>query len=179
MSGKSSILLPVWSITGVVAVIAALFCGAVAAQDTAPAPEGSMDDGGDSADTALTNQPAVTAPAQAGTTARDPFWPVGFWPGREKSPSSPGTTDVSPTNVVSLVPDAPDWPAAEKALKVTSIVEGQGNKAFAVANGQVVAVGETLSVRQGRFFYVWTVKSISRKDGLQLNRQSARRLQVK
>ena len=157
----------------VAAVLLAVLCRTAAAQDLVPAtpPTDAQSPG-----IAAANRPVENNAPAGEQPRRDPFWPVGFRPGKVKS-SSPGSdTNTVPTNVVPIV-ESPDWPKAESQLKFTTIVEGQGGKkTFAMVNGQVLSVEETLAATCGNYMYVWTVRSISKETGVKLNRQSARRL---
>ena len=157
----------------VAAVLFAALCRTAAAQDLVPAtpPTDAQSPGIAAANQAVANNaPAGEQPR------RDPFWPVGFRPGKVKPSSSGLDTNTVPTNIVAIV-ESPDWPKAESQLKFTTIVEGQGGrKTFAMVNGQVLSIEETLTSTCGNYMYVWTVRSISKETGVKLNRQSARRL---
>jgi len=97
---------------------------------------------------------------------RDPFWPVGYRPnhivrntplGKIQSSSSGGT-----------------WNEAMKKVVVNGVSSRADNEYFAVINGEVKRVGDTVSVRLGTSVYTWAVDGIEPPVSVQLRRVSVR-----
>ena len=96
--------------------------------------------------------------------ARDPFWPVGYAP------------VVKSTKVVPVV-ERPvvvgSWSKAIKTIVINGVSSRGDNDFFAVINGEIKSVGDTISVKFGGTVYVWAIDSIKPPKSVKLRRVSA------
>ena len=115
--------------------------------------------------------PDGTNGAKQETTAlkRDPFWPVGYVPERVKKAIA---TQGKPTAVRPTV--ANDWSRAMKKIAINGVSSRASNEFFAVINGQVKSVGDTVTVNHDGMVYTWAVESIKPPGSVKLRRVSAR-----
>ncbi len=126
-------------------LVAAIHAGA------APVPSNGMED--------ARNQPAKVK--------RDPFWPVGYEP--EGYTASPRQAPVA----ASAPQGKTGWSEAMKEIVINGVSSRADNEYFAVINGQVLSVGETISVSHGGTIYTWAVDSIQPPGAVKLRRVSA------
>ena len=111
---------------------------------------------------------AGTLDAQRAGTAekRDPFWPVGYMPKQTfRSVSQQGSPKVTPLN---------SWNEAMKKVVINGVSSRTDNEFFAVINGDVKRVGDTVSVRLGSSVYTWAVDGIESPGSVKLRRLSVR-----
>ena len=94
---------------------------------------------------------------------RDPFWRVGYVP-REIVKAQKQAAAIITEN----------WDDAEQQLNVSAIQPGPSDRIFAIVNGKVLEPGGSISVLYRNFIYTWKVRTISKKDGIKLDRQTAR-----
>lgn len=117
--------------------------------------EGKGDGGTDSA-----NTPSVAV-------VRDPFWPVGYVPEWIKNAGKKNQAlEMEDTG-------SSDWSAAMKQVAIQGISQS-GNEFYAVINGEVKSVGESVSVKYGNSTYSWAVESISPPSSVKLRRISVK-----
>ena len=101
---------------------------------------------------------------------RDPFWPINYQPKTATVPVKPGDPKPRPVDIT------PDWVKAEKQLNISGVVIDRTGKKepFAIVNGNVITVDDVLTMESRKFIYIWTVKGITKEDGLQLTRKRAK-----
>lgn len=97
---------------------------------------------------------------------RDPFWPVGYVPERVKEPEVEKIEIKKP--VVSN-----DWSGAMKKVVINGVSSRANNDFFAVINGGVKSVNDTVSVVHGGVTYTWAIASIKPPGSVKLRRVSA------
>lgn len=128
------------------------------------------------ADTASA-QAAKTAPDKAGindakkgraAVKRDPFWPVGYMPKNMQSISPEKHTSAVTEGAVS------NWSSAMKKVVINGVSSRSDNEYYAVINGEVKSVGDTVSIRQGGMVYTWAVDGIEPPGSVKLRRLSTR-----
>jgi hypothetical protein len=100
--------------------------------------------------------------------ARDPFWPVGYTP--------EWLTQTEKIEEVAVVEGNgnEDWNKAMKQVVINGVSSRADNEFFAVINGQVKTVGETISVTLGSSTYSWAVESITPPSSVKLRRVSVK-----
>jgi len=98
---------------------------------------------------------------------RDPFWPVGYTPKWVVDKKSEG--QVQAVESVGSI----DWNKAMKQVAIQGVSSRAGNEFFAVINGQVKSVGETVSVQVDGVGYTWMVEGVSPPSSVKLRRVSA------
>ena len=108
--------------------------------------------------------------AKEGATAikRDPFWPVGYVPEHVKAAAS---AKEKPEAVKPTV--ANDWNKAMRKVVINGVSSRADNEFFAVINGQVKSVGETVTVNYEGTVYTWAVDEIKPPGSVKLRRVSA------
>ena len=97
--------------------------------------------------------------ARMGSTAmtRDPFWPVGYTP-----ENSPG---IAISSTESARPKAgSSWNEAMKRVVINGVSSRSDNEYYAVINGEVKSVGDTVSVVMEGTVYTWIVEQIEPPD---------------
>jgi hypothetical protein len=100
----------------------------------------------------------------ATVSKRDPFWPVGFVP---KELQKKDEADVKkPT-------DSNDWSGAMKKVVINGVSSRGSDDFFAVVNGQVKSISDTVSVVHEGVTYTWEVASIKPPGSVKLRRVSA------
>lgn len=108
--------------------------------------------------------PTTEWPAMKTESLRDPFWPADYVPKSGlvagASSSTPGLSEEQ-------------WLAAENRLNVAGNGLGADGTPYAIVNGAVVATGDTVRVRSGKFEFVWVVGGIDRIKGVQFARREA------
>ena len=96
---------------------------------------------------------------------RDPFWPVGYIP--EHLIKKEVTVEkVKPVSVVG------SWSLAMKTIVINGVSSRSGDDFFAVINGEIKSVGDSVSVKYGDAVYTWTVDSIKPPRSVKLRRVS-------
>lgn len=101
-----------------------------------------------------------------GTVKRDPFWPVGYVP--------ENTQEVEPIKTKVKKPTVSnDWNGAMKKVVINGVSSRADNEFFAVINGEVKSVNDTISVQHGGITYTWAVASIKPPGSVKLRRVSA------
>lgn len=94
---------------------------------------------------------------------RDPFWPVGFVPkGAVQENEKKKIEHDKNTN----------WEKAMTQIAIQGVSSRAGNDFYAVINGQVKSVGETVSVSVSGSLYTWMVDSIAPPRSVKLRRVS-------
>jgi len=98
---------------------------------------------------------------------RDPFWPVGYVPesvraAQEESKSKP---EKKPAN-------KKGWNDAMKKVVING-VSSADNDFYAVINGEIKKVGDTISVNYEGTVYTWAVDGIKPPSSVRLRRVSA------
>ena len=96
---------------------------------------------------------------------RDPFWPIGFKPKYAIRSVSQGSPKAIPSN---------SWNEAMKKVVINGVSSRKNNEFFAVINGDVKQVGDTVSVRLGTSVYTWAVDDIESPGSVKLRRLSVR-----
>ncbi len=126
--------------------------------------------------------PAFAATAQDGGTQggtndakkkpeavkRDPFWPVGYTPKNMQSVAEQGASEGGTEAA------ANSWSAAMKKVVINGVSSRADNEYYAVINGSIKSVGDTVSVRLGNSVYTWAVDGIEPPGSVQLRRLSVR-----
>ena len=97
---------------------------------------------------------------------RDPFWPVGYVPESVRIANVKKTVVKKPT-------ENNDWNGAMKQVVINGVSSRSNNEFFAVINGQVRSVDDTISVNHGGVTYTWAVASIKPPGSVKLRRVSA------
>ena len=82
---------------------------------------------------------------------RDPFWPVGYAPVIESKEALP---------VVERPVVVGSWGKAMKTIVINGVSSRSDNDFYAVINGEIKSVGDTVSVKCGGTIYTWAVDSI-------------------
>ena len=115
-------------------------------------------------------------PAQSGTkdaikgeavVKRDPFWPVGYVPANAQ-------VDVGESPPASPVRGSNSWNEAMKRVVINGVSSRADNEYFAVINGEVKSVGDTISIVLDSTVYTWAVDGIEPPGSVKLRRVSAR-----
>lgn len=97
---------------------------------------------------------------------RDPFWPVGYVPESVRAASIKKPEVKKPT-------ESNDWNGAMKKVVINGVSSRSNNEFFAVINGQVRSVDDTINVNHGGVTYTWAVASIKPPGSVKLRRVSA------
>lgn len=137
--------------TAFLALFAVLFSGGAFAQAKATPPSGTDD-----------------AKKELPGYKRDPFWPVGFVPERIKEAMA---KKESPDRLKPTI--ANDWNKAMKKLVINGVSSRADNEFFAVINGQVKSVGDTVAITHEGKTYTWAVDGIKPPGSVKLRRVSA------
>ena len=95
---------------------------------------------------------------------RDPFWPVGY---------VPKELQKKVEAVVKKPTESNDWSGAMKKVVINGVSSRANNDFFAVVNGEVKSVNDTVSVTHGGMTYTWAVASIKPPGSVKLRRVSA------
>lgn len=113
-----------------------------------------------------TKSPGGTNDADIVVTAskRDPFWPVGY---------VPKELQKKEVAVVKKPTESNDWSGAMKKVVINGVSSRANNEFFAVVNGEVKSVNDTVSVTHGGMTYTWAVASIKPPGSVRLRRVSA------
>ena len=99
---------------------------------------------------------------------RDPFWPVGYVPKIIKSVIPKNNTKPS-TAVVEN-----SWNEAMKNVVINGVSSRAGKATYAVINGEVKSVGDTVMINHGGTIYTWAFDGIEPSGSVKLRRVSAR-----
>ena len=99
---------------------------------------------------------------------RDPFWPVGYVPESVKAALA---AKANPQTVRPTVGN--DWNKAMKNVVINGVSSRADNEFFAVVNGQVKSVGDTVTVNYQGTVYTWAVEGIKPPGSVKLRRVSA------
>ena len=99
---------------------------------------------------------------------RDPFWPVGYVPKITKSVISKGNSEQGVAKVDN------SWNEAMKKVVINGVSSQAQNAYFAVINGQIKSVGDTVTISHGGTIYTWAVDGIEPPSSVKLRRVSAR-----
>lgn len=95
---------------------------------------------------------------------RDPFWPIGFVP----------KGAVQENEIKKLAHNKnTSWKEAMTQIAIQGVSSRAGNDFYAVINGQIKTVGETVSVSVSGTLYTWMVDSIAPPRSVKLRRVSA------
>jgi len=97
---------------------------------------------------------------------RDPFWPVGYVPDRIKKA-------VEKKNGQAESPAGSNWNEAMKKIVINGVSSRANNQFYAVINGQVKSVGDTVTLRYEGTIYTWAVDGIKPPGSVKLRRVSA------
>ncbi|MDF7824905.1 hypothetical protein P4B35_12855 [Pontiellaceae bacterium B12227] len=100
------------------------------------------------------------------TVKRDPFWPVGHVPEAVRAANKKKV-------VVKKQAESNDWNGAMKKVVINGVSSRANNDFFAVINGQVKRVDDTISVSHGGVTYTWAVANIKPPGSVKLRRVSA------
>ncbi len=106
------------------------------------------------------------AGTQQSAPKRDPFWPVGYMPEIIQR-ADPKKKEV----VVPVI--STNWNEAMKKIVINGVSSRADNEFFAVINGQVKSVGDTVSLNYEGTIYTWAVDSINPPGSVKLRRVSA------
>ncbi len=98
------------------------------------------------------------------STMRDPFWPVDFVP---EEIAEKGNLKRK------RAPEGVNWSKAMEQVSIQGVSSRAGNEFFAIINGQIKTVGETVSVKSSNVIYTWAVDSIAPPSSVKLRRISA------
>ncbi|MEI6891707.1 MAG: hypothetical protein V5783_05995 [Pontiella sp.] len=101
-----------------------------------------------------------------GVMKRDPFWPVGYVPERFLPDENENRNAKKLTKISG-------WAGAMKKVVINGVSSRANNNFFAVINGQIKRVNDTVSIRHGGNTYAWVVVSIQLPSSVQLRRVSA------
>lgn len=96
---------------------------------------------------------------------RDPFWPIGYMPRQSVRSIPRASVKTAPVT---------GWNEAMKQVVINGVSSGIDNEHFAVINGDVKRVGDTVSVRLGTSVYTWAVDGIENPGSVKLRRLSVR-----
>lgn len=107
------------------------------------------------------------AVASEAVTQRDPFWPVGYAPKRVVEEKTNGEEAAVEKN------GSTDWDKAMKQVSIQGISSRAGSESFAVINGNIKCVGESISIRVDDVNYTWLIESIAPPSSVKLRRLSA------
>jgi len=109
--------------------------------------------------------------AQNGSAAmkRDPFWPVGYIPADVQVETGPAPAAASERSQ-----GGNSWNEAMKRVVINGVSSRSDSEYFAVINGEVKSVGDTVSVVLGNSTYTWAVDRIEPPGSVKLRRVSVR-----
>lgn len=96
---------------------------------------------------------------------RDPFWPVGYIPERL-------IAKKAPVEKVKSAPVIGSWSLAMKTIVINGVSSRSDNDFFAVINGEIKSVGDSVSVKYGDAVYTWSVDGIKPPNSVKLRRVS-------
>ena len=113
---------------------------------------------------AESNDGRINAKEDVAFVKRDPFWPVGYTPEREGSPS-----ETTPEQGVG---GSADWDEAMKQVIINGVSSRADNEYVAVINNEVKSVGEFVSIWLGGTRYTWVVDSITPPGSVKLRRHA-------
>jgi hypothetical protein len=109
------------------------------------------------------------AQEQEAALKRDPFWPVGYVPKNIKS-VIPKENTMQSTSIVEN-----SWNEAMKKVVISGVSSRAGNNSyFAVINGEIKSIGDTVTINHGGTIYTWAVDGIEPPSSVKLRRVSAR-----
>jgi len=111
----------------------------------------------------------LNAKDQKAVLKRDPFWPVGYVP---KNITSVVQRDSSERSASTTVDNS--WNEAMKKVVISGVSSGTDNAYFAVINGEIKSVGDTVTINHGGTIYTWAVDEIKPPSSVKLRRVSAR-----
>jgi hypothetical protein len=103
------------------------------------------------------------------TFKRDPFCPVGYVSKRQKAAAE---ENAKPEPLEPAL--ANNWDSAMKKVVINGVSSRADDEFFAVINGQVKSVGDSVSVDFGGTVYTWAVDGINPPGSVKLRRVSAR-----
>ncbi|WP_372845664.1 hypothetical protein [Pontiella sp.] len=106
---------------------------------------------------------------ESATFKRDPFCPVGYVSKRAKAAAKEKT--AAEPHKPALVND---WDNAMKKVVINGVSSRGGDEFYAVINGQVKRVGDSVSVDFGGTIYTWAVDGIQPPGSVKLRRMSTR-----
>jgi hypothetical protein len=101
---------------------------------------------------------------------RDPFWPVGYRPEKVINETTP--TDTQPA-AVDLEGDE-NWSEAMSKVAINGISSRSDSEFYAVVNGRVKSIGDTVSVNLNGLVYTWAVERIQPPNSVKLRRLSVK-----
>ena len=99
---------------------------------------------------------------------RDPFWPVGY------EPENFAAAKEEPEVRVSKSTAGNNWNGAMKKVVINGVSSRANNDFYAVINGSVKSVGDTVSVEHEGNTYTWAVDRIDPPGSVKLRRVSAK-----
>ena len=108
------------------------------------------------------------AKEQTALPRRDPFWPVGYVP---KKVTSIVPVELSKKSEVKV---DNSWNEAMKKVVINGVSSRAENAYFAVINGQIKSIGDTVTINHGGILYTWAVDGVEPPDSVKLRRVSAR-----
>jgi hypothetical protein len=99
---------------------------------------------------------------------RDPFWPVGYTPKK--------VNRIIPIENLSQGEAKVDnnWNEAMKKVVINGVSSRADNAYFAVINGQIKSIGDTVTINHSGTLYTWAVDGVEPPDSVKLRRVSAR-----
>lgn len=108
------------------------------------------------------------AQEQGTAVRRDPFWPVGYVP---KKITSVIPVEYSKNSEVKV---DNSWNEAMKKVVINGVSARAENAYFAVINGQIKSIGDTVTINHSGTLYTWAVDGVEPPDLVKLRRVSAR-----
>jgi hypothetical protein len=107
------------------------------------------------------------APTEDVAIKRDPFWPVGYVPEKTRD-----AEQVEAVQEVESLKGNDNWNQAMKQVVINGVSSRADNEAYAVINGQIRTVGDTITVNHQRNIYTWAVDRITSSGSVKLRRVS-------
>ncbi len=107
------------------------------------------------------------APTEPVAIKRDPFWPVGYVPEKIRN-AEQAEVDLEQENLKGNN----NWDQAMKQVVINGVSSRAGSEAYAVINGQIRTVGDTITVNYHRNIYTWAVDRITVPGSVKLRRVS-------
>ena len=105
----------------------------------------------------------------AAAVQRDPFWPIGYTPEWVIENASSGQPSVLKGSAGKI-----NWDEAMKRISIQGVSSKAGNEFFAIVNGEVKCVGDTVSLKFNDLNYTWIIESILPPNSVKMRRISAR-----
>jgi hypothetical protein len=100
---------------------------------------------------------------------RNPFWPVGYQPEVKGLGGSEAAQETERKDAL-LNKMGSNWELAMKQVEIQGVSSRGGGDFFAVINGEIKAVGDTVGVKLGAMIYTWSVDRITPPGTVELRR---------